>query len=154
MDGIPTRVGHLENEMASLHEDNIRTRSAISTLGSQVATLTDTMKDLAIKLDQQRTRRPDMSAMAAWAGVLLMVGALAYAPISGRVYSAEESINSLNLQTLKHAKEAGKYEKAIDVMENEINYLRAASLQVGGTRFTGEDGQRLYDKVWELHKKP
>jgi hypothetical protein len=103
-DGLPTRVGHLENEMSALHEDNIRTRTAISTLGSQVSTLNETMKDLAGKLDQTRTKRPDFGVLAAWAGVLLMIMASFYAPINANLNNA-----IVTIAELQHTHEEASY---------------------------------------------
>ena len=118
-DGLPTRVGHLENEMSALHEDNIRTRTAISTLGSQVATLTETMKDLATKLDVTRTRRPDMAAMAAWAGVLLMIMALVYGPMNYKIDHAQSEIGRLQEIHTENSYLQGRRDKAIELLEKE-----------------------------------
>lgn len=80
-EGLPTRVEQLETSVASLHQDSIRTQSALAALAGQVDGLSDTLRDIADKLDAQRTRRPEMGALATWAIVILTIGALAFAPL-------------------------------------------------------------------------
>ena len=89
-DGLPTRVEQLETSVASLHQDSIRTQSALAALAGQVDGLSDTLRDIADKLDAQRTRRPEMGALATWAIVILTIGALAFAPVSARLSNLEE----------------------------------------------------------------
>jgi hypothetical protein len=122
-DGLPSRVGHLENEMTALHEDNIRTREALSTLGSQVNILNETMKDLATKLDVTRTRKPDVGAMAAWAGVLLMIMALVYTPLTSKIDAVSNIVEGLQMTHEESAYDRGYRDSAISSLENRMRKL-------------------------------
>lgn len=92
--GLPTRVKHLETTVDALHKDSLLTQGALAGLSSQVAAMADSLKDFGSKLDDQRTKRPDWGTMATWAGVLLVVGAMAFSPVSKRVDRLENALDS------------------------------------------------------------
>jgi len=131
-DGLQPRVEQLETSVASLHQDSIRTQSALAALAGQVDGLSDTLRDIADKLDAQRTRRPEMGALATWAIVILTIGALAFAPISSRLSNLEnvaykgadimmeraEVIGSATSELAEHGARIDRLERQLD---NERN---------------------------------
>ena len=151
-EGIPTRVGQLESMVDTLHQDSVRTQGAISGLVTQVSSLTDTMKDLAVKLDQTRTRRPDMGALASWAAVLLVIMGMTYAPLALRMSQHEETLKVNAATNREQDKMVGSYVTERQYIREELESLRSQTFQMRGDRFTKQDGQRLEQKIDELAK--
>ena len=111
-EGLPIRVEQLETSVASLHQDSIRTQSALAALAGQVDGLSDTLRDIADKLDAQRTRRPEMGALATWAIVILTIGALAFAPL---MRQQERFHERLLKQKDLHLEDTNNHRKALRI---------------------------------------
>ena len=122
-DGLPTRVEQLETSVASLHQDSIRTQSALAALAGQVDGLSDTLRDIADKLDAQRTRRPEMGALATWAIVILTIGALAFAPISARLHTIESAAFTASGVLMERAQIIGAAEQELEEHSERLERL-------------------------------
>lgn len=87
--GVARRIDRLETVMARLSEEAIRTQGNISTLAKHLDAQAEALTAIAEKLDEQRTKRPELGALATWSLVLLAIGGLAFAPVSSRLANLE-----------------------------------------------------------------
>lgn len=118
MHGLPTRVKQLETVVDSLHQDSIRTQGALQSLAGQVGQIAGSLKDLGDKLDIARTRKPDLGALATWAGVLILVGGMALQPT--RATLSEHNVEIIRQQQvhLEDARAMGAFDARLDALED------------------------------------
>lgn len=150
LDGLPTRVGKLEREMGALHEDSIRTRAVVEALGTQVSAMTETLKDFGNKLDVTRTKKPEWGAMGTWAGIILVLVGMAFAPMALRMAQHEQNLLVQQAASREHDLSNAAYEVESEEMQKDIDRLEAQVQSILGSRFTRTDGTRLEDKVDRL----
>jgi hypothetical protein len=118
---VSARINRLEEALARLSEESIRTQGAISTLAKHLDGQADALERIADKLDEQRTKRPELGALATWSLVIIALGGLALYPLQ----QSQERFH----ERLTHQ------EYLVD--------------EVRGSRFTKEDGQGILDKLLE-----
>lgn len=141
------RVTRLETSVSALHEDSRKTQAAVASLGSRVGAMHTAITDIADKLDVARTKRPDMQGVAAVVGVLIIIFGLAIAPSYWRLDRAEGSLASvLAIQSERGGIIAG-YRSDREHLLREIERLEDQVADIRGSRFTGEDGRQLRDKL-------
>lgn len=103
------------------------------------------------KLDETRTKRPELGALASVAAVILtLVGAI--------MWPAYERMNRLEGRDLAQQQTLsqrgvviGEFASDRRHMETELGQLRADVNAMQSNRFTKLDGQRLEDKIDRLH---
>lgn len=118
---VTRRVHRLEEVLAKLSEESIRTQGAIGTLAKHLDTQADALTSIAEKLDEQRTKRPELGALATWSLVILTIGALAFAPLMKQQERFHERLTR----------------------QEQVLY------EMNGNRFKNDDGSRLEDKLYE-----
>lgn len=119
--GLPTRVKHLESVVDTMHRDSQVMQATMAGLAQQVTGVADTLKDFGTKLDAQRTRRPDWSTLAAWAGVLLVVGAMAFVPIREQQASMRLEMTAAAKVHVEDAYKMGHYAARLEALERMEN---------------------------------
>ena len=144
---LDTRVDHLEQSVEALHRDSMRTQGAIAGMAAQVDSIVDTIKDIGQKLDQQRTRRPELGALATTALVVLTIGALALAPLNMRMSSLENQLHSMQTAEIETAITLGEFGAAREALTHRVSEIEKNQNVMGGNRFTKQDGLRLEDKL-------
>lgn len=129
--GVTRRVDRLEGALARLSEESIRTQGALSTLAKHLDAQADALTSIADKLDEQRTKRPELGALATWSLVLLAIGGLAFAPVSSRLANLEnvaykgadimmeraEMIGEVRAELSEHGERIDRLESQIDHMD-------------------------------------
>jgi uncharacterized coiled-coil protein SlyX len=116
---VEEQVRHQGEAVDVLHQDSIRTQGAIASIATHIDNLTDTMRSIEAKLDEHRTRKPELAGLAAVAAVILtIVGGLGLV-----VFDRMDMVNSA----------VQRHEVVIDIIRS--------------SRFTKEDGHRLEDKI-------
>ena len=116
---VSRRVDRLEEALARLSEESIRTQGAISTLAKHLDGQAEALERIAEKLDEQRTKRPELGALATWSLVILALGGLALYPMQQQQERFHERLV--------------RNEDAVDAMQ--------------ANRFTKTDGQRMEDAL-------
>lgn len=147
---LEPRVKQLEHSVESLHTDMGKMSSAIAGISAQVTTLAHTLDSVADKLDVQRTKRPELSAMAAVAAVILAVGGATLWPISQRIGLVEFQQQWQQQIISERGEIIGRFSADRDHIQSEISALRKRVDEMSSDRFTKQDGQRLEDKVDRL----
>lgn len=123
--GVTRRVDRLEEVLARLSEESIRTQGAIGTLAKHLDAQAEALTGIAEKLDEQRTKRPELGALATWSLVILTIGALAFAPLM---------------------KQQERFHERLQHVESSVE-------RINSNRFTEEDGRRLQDQIYNHLKE-
>lgn len=123
--GVSRRVDRLESALARLSEESIRTQGALSTLAKHLDAQAEALTGIADKLDEQRTKRPELGALATWSLVILTIGALAFAPLMKQQERFHERLTR----------------------QEQVLY------EMNGNRFKDEDGAQLRDLIIEHLKE-
>lgn len=120
---VEQRVVRLETGFEQLHKDSLETRASLASLGASLDGVTRTVQDIAEKLDDTRTRKPNyigmISAIISAAAVIITIGILALSPIVQRQ----------------------------DRFRDDLIEIRSDVGNMKGDRFTKQDGHRLEDKI-------
>lgn len=120
--GVNTRrIDRVEEALARLSEESIRTQGAIGTLAKHLDAQAEALNSIADKLDEQRTKRPELGALATWSLVILTIGALAFAPL---------------------VQQQDRFHDRLTRQENIVDEIQS-------DRFDEEDGHRIEDKFYE-----
>lgn len=115
--GLPTRVKHLESVVDTMHRDSLMMQGSLTGLSSQVNAIAETLKDFGSKLDTQRTQRPDWGTLAAWAGVLLVVGAMAFVPVRDNLEVFRSDLHDINEAAVENAYRMGQNDARLSALE-------------------------------------
>lgn len=118
---VTKRVDRLEGALARLSEESIRTQGAISTLAKHLDAQSQALTSIAEKLDEQRTKRPELGALATWSLVIIALGGLALYPMQQQQERFHERLV--------------RQEDAVDSMQDN--------------RFTKADGKHLQEQIIE-----
>jgi uncharacterized coiled-coil protein SlyX len=86
---LDKRVDRLEHSVGVLRDTTAELSGAVGQIGQQVSLLGDTLGDIGNKLDDQRTRRPELGSLATLGLVLIAIGGLAFAPVMSRMNRME-----------------------------------------------------------------
>jgi len=127
---LEKRVGHLEESVDSLHKDSIRTQSAIASIATHIDSIVDTMHVIDQKLDEQRTRRPELAGIAAVAAVILTFMGYSGWIINDKIQATDDEVAHLEVEVDSRGKTIGYYEgvleeqrRALDKLENRVDRL-------------------------------
>lgn len=146
---LDRRVAHLEESVDGLHKDSVRTQGALSGIAAKVDSLAITMQDIGEKLDQQRTRRPELGSMATLALVIITIGAMALAPMTWNVSRLENEINLIQHTATERAELVGRIQANREYVADRLAALEEAQKNTSSNRFTKADGQRLEDRLFD-----
>lgn len=152
MDGLPTRVTHLEGSVTQLHQDSIKSQAMMAAMQRDLGNIGDALKSFGDKLDQQRTKRPDIGAFAGWAAVILTMVAMAYAPLAWRMSDHEATLDQLTSRQFENSQIVGEYSVERQHVRDAITRLENKVDSTQSNRFTKEDGERLNDKIDRMHE--
>lgn len=121
---VGVRVSHLENTVEALHRDSVRTQAALAGLSSKVDSITNAISDLSIKLDQHRTRRPDLAGVAAVVSLILVIGGLAMAPLYQRMDRLQYRVDEMSAIQWERGGIIAKYDVDREHWSRELERLR------------------------------
>ena len=93
---LPQRVGHLESAVGEIHKEQAAQAISLANVSSNLDSLARVVGRIDVKLDEQRTKKTDVGALASWAGVILMITALLFAGFSWRMTLHENQIERLS----------------------------------------------------------
>ena len=154
---IPIRVSHLESSVSQLHMDNQRTQAALAGISAQQEAQGKLLSDIANKLDQTRTARPNIGMFVtigiSAVSLIMLIGVLSFSP----VYREMDNSNVIHkdmADVLMHR--TGIISEALARMEHvekHANSLESRMLGVESNRFSKQDGQRLEDSLREAIEK-
>ena len=136
---VGVRVEHLENAVDALHRDSVRTQAALAGLATKVDSVTSTLVDIANKLDQHRTKRPDMQGIAAVLSLVLIIGGLALTPLYWRVDRIQVNVDDMAAVQWQRSGIIARYDADREHWSENISRLQ-------------EEVHRLEDKVEKSHK--
>ena len=144
---IPIRVSHLETSVNQLHVDNQRTQNTLSGIVAQQEAQGRLLADIADKLDKTRTSRPELGSMATAATVILIIGAMAFAPVY-REMDKSADLHEIFAGTLEDRSSIIAESVArIRYIERQTDSLETRMLGVESNRFSKQDGQRLEEQL-------
>lgn len=132
---LEKRVENVEHAVDILHKDSIRTQSAIASIASHIDSIVETMHTIDNKLDQHRTRRPELGALAAIASVILTIMGFSALLINDNIEDAMTTLshdiaevkeNDSKLEAIVDARTGviGKYTAIVERQQYELERLQ------------------------------
>ena len=131
---------HLSGQMSAISAD-------VSSLAAIQRESNSRLSDIADKLDATRMKRPDLQGSMAALSVIIVIASLALTPLYINQNKLEHRVERAELIQDERSYIIGKYEAKLEILEEQVDELEKAGLQMLGNRFTKEDGKRLEDKV-------
>lgn len=124
---LEKRITTLEESVDGLHKDSIRTQGAIASIATHIDSIVETMHVIDQKLDEQRTRRPELAGLAAVAAVILSIGAYSGSIINDKLQDTKTVLTAdvakLEAEVDARGPLIGKYETLVDIQARQIERL-------------------------------
>ena len=154
---LSQRVGTVETNVQTLLTNDASNQQTLGRVIEGVASLSDTVKDMAVKLDTARTRKPEMGAMASVAGVIIIILTLVMAPVY-REMSRQGKIDDIVYKELADRTSLiSRSTTRLDHAEQSLTEVECRLLKVEKTRYTPTDAQRdnesLRDEIYRYLEK-
>jgi chromosome segregation ATPase len=125
---LEKRIATLEESVDGLHKDSIRTQGAIASIATHIDSIVETMHVIDQKLDEQRTRRPELAGLAAVAAVILSIGAYSGSIINDKLEDTKTVLTTdvakLEAEVDARGPLIGKYETLVDIQARQIERLQ------------------------------
>ena len=144
---IEQTVRGLTETQREIHKDNREMKAALAGIGVRQQGQDAMLQDIASKLDAQRTRKPELSSIAAVTGVLLVIWGLSLTPIYWRIdrmFTTMEKIQDVQSYTVGVI---SQYTADRIHIERELDKSSTWRQSVTGTLYGKEEGQRLENKL-------
>lgn len=155
---IPIRVSHLETSVNQLHIDNQRTQSTLAGIVAQQESQGRLLADIANKLDQTRTQKPNLPAVIAAVGVMITISVLAFAPVYRELSEFRFITAEISAELNERGKIIANSVARLDHIEDRQRANEQRLLGVEANRFTKQDGQLLDEilraEIWRSREKP
>lgn len=136
--GLPTRVTHLEGSVDRLHTETAQMQRTLGGVVTQLDSLGKVLTDVSDKLDKQRTRRPNFTAILAVTisalALVAVIGTMAFSPVNQR-------LDSLELRTEVLYEARTKQAAQIDATSERTRSIERQTLQIQN------DLRQLRDKM-------
>jgi hypothetical protein len=108
----------------------------LAALASKVDSFGTFLSDISAKLDQQRTRRPDMAGLAAMISLVFVIGGLAFAPLYQWVGRLQEQQDKILQVQWERTGTVAEFAADRDHLQEQIENIRA-ELKVAELKLLG-----------------
>jgi hypothetical protein len=105
------------------------------------------LQDIASKLDQQRTRKPELSSIAAVCSVLLVIWGLSLTPIYWRIDRMFQKLDTVSKVQAENIGVVSQYKADREYFNQELARIKLWEDSTTNNRYTKEDGHRMEDKL-------
>jgi len=140
---IPVRVSHLETSVHQLHVDNQKTQTALAAISQEIGAQGKALSEIASKLEETRTRKPNLSAAVAAVGVIVTISILAFSPVYRELNEMLHFKEALMPEMAERAKVIVSSAARLDHVEDRQRGVEGRLLLVEANRFTKQDAQNM-----------
>lgn len=144
---IPVRVSHLETSVNQLHIDNQRTQTTLAGISAEQSAQSRLLGDIATKLDQTRTQKPNLTVLVSGIGVLITMSVLAFSPVYREMNAFEAKTTLLATEAAERSKQIATTAARLDFVAERQLVNEQRLLATEANRFTKQDAQRLEDNI-------
>ena len=154
---IPIRVSHLESSVSQLHNDNQRTQAALAGISAQQEAQGKLLSDIANKLDQTRTARPNIGMFVtigiSAVSLIMLIGVLSFSPVYREMDNSSVIHKDMADKLMHRTGIIAEALARIEHVERQTDHLEERMLSVEANRFSKQDGQRLEEILREEIEK-
>ena len=144
---LSQRVGTIETGLQTLVTSDASNQQTLGRVVEGLAGLSKTVDDLSGKLDQARTKKPELSAVASVVAVIITIGTLALMPAYVSIEKQDRFDRQVSQTHVENAATMARSTTRLDHVEGEISDIEKRLLEVEKSRFTADDGRQLENRL-------